>query len=70
MLGKAVFRQRMVNVRLGTWRVYTGTLPRVTTPTPIIFEVEYDDAFGTLLQAGFDYNINDKWTINLDITKM
>ncbi len=26
----------MFNVRLGSWRVYSGTLPRVITPTPII----------------------------------
>ena len=44
MLGKAVFRQRMVNVRLGSWRVYTATLPRVTTPTPIIMFKYREDA--------------------------
>jgi hypothetical protein len=44
MLGKPVFRQRMVNVRLGSWRVYTGTLPRVTTPTPITMFKYGEDA--------------------------
>ena len=34
----------MVNVRLGSWRVYTGTLPRVTTPTPIIMFKYGEDA--------------------------
>ena len=35
MSEKAVFRQRRANVKLGRWRVYSGTLPRVMTPTPL-----------------------------------
>ncbi len=33
-------------------------------------DIEYDNSFGFSLQAGFDYNLNDKWFLNLDIKKL
>ncbi|MBV7270182.1 OmpW/AlkL family protein [Winogradskyella luteola] len=33
-------------------------------------DIEYDNAFGFSLQAGLDYNLNDKWFLNLDIKKL
>lgn len=32
--------------------------------------IDYKDALGYVLQAGIDYNLNDKWFINLDFKKM
>ncbi|TYB77345.1 OmpW family protein [Bizionia saleffrena] len=32
--------------------------------------MEYDDAFGVSFQAGLDYNLDDKWFLNLDIKKL
>ena len=31
---------------------------------------DWDDGFGFALQAGFDYAIDDKWSINMDIKKV
>lgn len=33
-------------------------------------DLEYDNSVGFSLQAGVDYNLNDKWFLNLDIKKM
>lgn len=33
-------------------------------------DIEYDNAFGFSLQTGIDYNLNDKWFLNLDIKKL
>lgn len=33
-------------------------------------DIEYDNALGFSLQAGLDYNLNDKWFLNLDIKKL
>ncbi|AUC16770.1 hypothetical protein BTO06_17180 [Tenacibaculum sp. SZ-18] len=29
--------------------------------------MKYDNSFGFTLQTGFDYNLNDKWFLNLDV---
>ncbi|MDY6950396.1 MAG: OmpW family outer membrane protein [Thermodesulfobacteriota bacterium] len=33
-------------------------------------DIEYDDGFGFALQAGFDWGLNDKWAINVDVKKI
>ncbi len=32
--------------------------------------MEYEDAFGFSFQVGLDYNLNDKWFLNLDVKKL
>lgn len=32
--------------------------------------MDYENTFGFSLQAGLDYNLNDKWFLNLDIKKL
>ncbi|MDD9912237.1 MAG: hypothetical protein OXR68_04850 [Alphaproteobacteria bacterium] len=38
-------------------------------PNPQQF-VEYENGFGTALQAGFDYGITDKLAFNMDLKKI
>jgi outer membrane protein len=33
-------------------------------------DIEYENSVGFSLQAGLDYNLNDKWFLNLDIKKL
>ncbi|RKE95113.1 OmpW/AlkL family protein [Ichthyenterobacterium magnum] len=33
-------------------------------------DIDYDSSVGFSLQAGVDYNLNDKWFLNLDIKKI
>jgi len=35
-----------------------------------VADMDYDNTVGFSLQAGFDYNLNDKWFLNLDIKKL
>lgn len=35
-----------------------------------VADMDYDNSFGFSLQAGLDYNLNDKWFLNLDIKKL
>lgn len=37
---------------------------------PVADSVDYDTSFGFALQGGFDYMLNDKWFINLDVKKL
>lgn len=37
---------------------------------PTADKVEYDTSVGFAFQAGFDYMLNDKWFLNLDIKRM
>lgn len=37
---------------------------------PVADSVDYDTAFGFAFQGGFDYMLNDKWFINLDVKKL
>ncbi len=37
---------------------------------PVADKVDYDTAFGFAFQGGFDYMLNDKWFINLDVKKL
>ncbi|MCB0460133.1 MAG: OmpW family outer membrane protein [Flavobacteriaceae bacterium] len=35
-----------------------------------VVDMDYDNAVGFSMQAGLDYNLNDKWFLNLDIKKL
>jgi len=35
-----------------------------------VTSVEYEDSFGFALQAGFDYNLGNNWSLNLDVKKL
>ena len=35
-----------------------------------LMDIDYDNAFGFSLQAGVDYNLNEKWFLNFDIKKL
>lgn len=37
---------------------------------PVADAVQYDNAVGFALQGGFDYPLNDKWFLNLDVKKI
>lgn len=37
---------------------------------PTADDVEYDTALGFALQGGFDFMLNDKWFLNLDVKKL
>ncbi|WP_343562605.1 OmpW/AlkL family protein [Kiloniella sp. b19] len=30
-------------------------------------DIDYDDSFGAVFQAGVDYELNDSWSVNLDV---
>ncbi|MBL4612315.1 MAG: OmpW family protein [Emcibacter sp.] len=35
-----------------------------------ITDIDYNDGFGFLLQAGFDYKINETWSFNVDVKRV
>jgi len=37
---------------------------------PVADDVDYDTAIGYALQGGFDFMLNDKWFLNLDVKKL
>ncbi|MCL6272940.1 outer membrane beta-barrel protein [Muricauda sp. 2012CJ35-5] len=37
---------------------------------PVADNVDYDTTIGYALQSGFDYMLNDKWFLNLDVKKL
>ena len=37
---------------------------------PVADNVDYDTAFGFALQGGFDFMLNDKWFLNIDVKKL
>ncbi|WP_420400129.1 OmpW/AlkL family protein [Flagellimonas sp.] len=37
---------------------------------PVADDVDYDTSIGYALQGGFDYMLNDKWFLNLDVKKL
>ena len=39
-------------------------------PGGTIADIDYNDGFGFLLQAGFDYKINDTWSFNVDVKRV
>nr|WP_313799253.1 OmpW family outer membrane protein [uncultured Allomuricauda sp.] len=59
----------------GDFVPYLGAGPNLTLfygvdEGPIADDVEYDTAVGFALQGGFDFMLNDKWFLNLDIKKL
>jgi outer membrane protein len=55
---------------LGLDRKLTAAYTPVTTPTSYL-PIRIDrSAFGAVLQAGFDVNLQDKWLINFDVKKI
>ena len=54
---------------------YVGAGPNLTIfygadEGPIADNVDYDTSVGFALQAGFDFMLNDKWFLNLDVKKL
>ncbi len=49
---------------------YTFFLNEDKGNDPAVTKVEYEDGFGFALQAGFDYQIDDRWSFNFDVKKM
>ncbi|TAI49218.1 OmpW/AlkL family protein [Flagellimonas allohymeniacidonis] len=37
---------------------------------PVVDDIDYDSALGFALQGGFDYMLNDKWFLNVDVKKL
>lgn len=37
---------------------------------PVADDVDYDTAVGFAFQGGFDFMLNDKWFINVDVKKV
>ncbi|MBQ0788702.1 MAG: OmpW family protein [Oceanihabitans sp.] len=58
------FNSEMVHPYIGAGVNYT--LFYDENSGPVADKVEYDNAFGFAFQLGFDFDITDKWFINLD----
>ncbi|PCI51211.1 MAG: hypothetical protein COB49_02470 [Alphaproteobacteria bacterium] len=41
-----------------------------SAPGGTIADIDYNDGFGLLLQAGFDFKIDDKWSFNVDVKRV
>ncbi len=59
----------------GDFVPYLGAGPNLTLfygvdEGPTADDVEYDTAVGFALQGGFDFMLNDKWFLNLDVKKL
>jgi outer membrane protein len=39
-------------------------------PGSTVKNISYKDNFGTVLQAGFDYNIEGRWYLNVDVKQI
>jgi outer membrane protein len=61
---------------MGAFKPYVGAGVNYTAiissdPTAAIGGVDdWDSSFGFALQAGFDYALDDKWSINMDVKKL
>jgi len=58
------FNSEMVHPYVGAGVNYT--LFYDANSGPVADEVEYDNAFGFAFQLGFDFDITDKWFVNID----
>ncbi|MBU2940594.1 outer membrane beta-barrel protein [Lacinutrix sp. C3R15] len=58
------FNSEMVHPYVGAGVNYT--LFYDANSGPVADEVEYDNAFGLAFQLGFDFDITDKWFVNID----
>ena len=60
----------------GAFKPYAGAGLNYTrvissSPTAAIGGIDdFDDSFGLALQVGFDYAIDDKWSVNFDVKKL
>ncbi|PIW29700.1 MAG: OmpW family protein [Rhodospirillales bacterium CG15_BIG_FIL_POST_REV_8_21_14_020_66_15] len=59
----------------GTWNPYVGagvnyTITYADKKGPSVNRVSYSDEFGYAFQAGVDYKLNDKWSLNFDVKKV
>lgn len=61
---------------MGAFKPYVGaglnyTMVISSDPTAAIGGVDdWDSSFGFALQAGFDYALDDKWSVNMDVKKL
>ncbi len=55
---------------IGAGLNYTFFLNEDKGNDPAVNKVEYEDGFGYALQAGFDYQIDDRWSFNFDVKKL
>lgn len=62
---------------LGAFQPYVGAGVNYTTffddKLPAggpVTSIKYDDSFGGALQAGFDYKLDDHWSVNVDVRKV
>jgi outer membrane protein len=39
-------------------------------PRGIVRDIDYDNAFGFVMQAGIDFNLTEQWVLNLDVKKI
>jgi len=59
----------------GRWNPYVGaginyTITFADKKGPSVNKVSYSDEFGYAFQAGIDYKLNDKWSLNFDLKKV
>jgi outer membrane protein len=59
----------------GKWNPYVGagvnyTITYADKKGRSVNKVEYSDEFGYAFQAGVDYKIDDKWSLNVDVKKV
>ena len=75
MLGTATYGPSAVTIHYhfnegGAFRPYIGAgltyMHVFDTSDGAMNRLEVDDAFGTVLQVGFDYNFSDKWSVFID----
>lgn len=55
---------------IGAGLNYTFFLNEDKGNDPAVTSVEYEDGFGFALQAGIDYQIDDRWSVNFDVKKL
>lgn len=51
---------------------YTAFIDDETPPSPPgpVNSIDYDSSFGGALQAGFDYRLDDHWSLNVDVRRI
>lgn len=55
---------------LGVGVNYTVFYDEETTAGSAVTSIDYDNGFGFAVQAGFDYNVSDRWYLNADVKKL
>lgn len=59
----------------GQWSPYVGaginyTITYAASTGPSVTDVKYSNEFGYAFQAGLDYEIDEKWSLNMDVKKV